>query len=59
MIKFDILATKTEDYQFAEMVLQVVLIHLSSLMWHISKSLYIINRQNVAVTVEIVGKLDN
>ena len=63
IIQFDILATKTEDRQLIKMVLQVVSIHVSSLMCcrhsrHISKTSSII-RQNVAVPVEIVGKFDN
>ena len=63
ILKFDILATKTEDHQLAKMVLQVVSVHVLRLLccwhsWNILKSLSII-RQNVAGPVELAGKLDN
>ena len=63
ILKCDILATKSEDYQLAKKVLQVVSIHMLRQLcywhsWHVLKSLLII-RQSVPVPVELVGKLDN
>ena len=63
ILKFDILATKTEDHQLTKMVLQMVTVRVSRVLcyWHslhMLKILFII-RQNMVVPVQLAGKLDN